>query len=220
MGQRQSTLVGLLESAGYPAGSGVLARPSTRSRGAGDQATWAELLRVYKQLDGVLGACPLQAGPWDLEVGGVAVELDEEQHFNRYRLITLDSFVYAAQARFPIDEYRSHCMLYERECIHKASNRGYWTSPSTITQFGPAGPLRDLNPPGAPRWKQRAFYDFLKDLAPVLAGTRVARIAIWDSLEVDGSRVRVRDMLDRSRKADGPALVALIERRCGVRLAV
>ncbi|MBI4322365.1 MAG: hypothetical protein HY675_28060 [Chloroflexi bacterium] len=90
-------------------------------------------------------------------------------------------------------EYLSFCRSFEGECLSKASNRGYWANPSTIAQFGPAGALRDLNPPGSPRWKQRAFYDFLKDLAPVLMGTSVARIAIWDMVGVDGTRVSVDD---------------------------
>lgn len=67
-------------------------------------------------------------------------------------------------------------------------------------------------------WR-RAFYDFLKDLAPVIVGTAVARIAIWDILEVDGTRVQIKDVLDGYRSSAVPALIDLIERRSGVALA-
>ena len=218
MGKRQKTLEQLFRDAGYPIGIRKLPRPSVRARGAGPKSMWAEVERVYKQLDGALAACPLQTGQWDMEIGDVAVELDEEQHFNRYRLITLESTLYSAQSSFPLGDYQSHCKLYERECLSKAANRGYWSSDSTIKQFGPASPLGDLRPPGAPRWKQRAFYDFLKDLAPEITGTSVARISIWETVEVNKCPVRVCDILDRSMQVAVPILAELIGGRAGARL--
>jgi len=46
--------------------------------------------------------------------------------------------------------------------------------------FG-GGPPGDLDGEGAPRWKQRALYDALKDTAPLLPeGLRLARVATHD----------------------------------------
>jgi hypothetical protein len=205
----------MLAGAGYAACPGSLPRPSARCRTAGGGALWGEIEQVYRQLGGVLALCPVQPGAWDVELAGIAVELDEEQHFNRYRALTLGSPLYEG-TRLPVREYSLFCTSYEGECLRKASNRGYWASLSTIAQFGQAGALRDLNPPGAPRWKQRAFYDFLKDMAPTLTETPVARIAIWDDVEVDGARMQVKQVLDRQVKPALPALIALIERRSGV----
>jgi len=152
MGQRQAALERMLLDSGHVPRAGILPRPSASCRDRGDAKTWAEIGRVYRQLGGILDLCPLQPGPWDLELAGVAVELDEEQHFNRYRALTLESTLYA-RSRFPVNVYRGYCHSYEGECLRKAANRGYWASPSTIAQFGPAGILRNLDPPGAPRWK-------------------------------------------------------------------
>lgn len=218
MGKRQETLQQILTDAGYAVGRSALARPSVACRRRATDPTWAGIERVYRRLDGLLSLCPAQPGPWDAELPTVAVELDEEQHFNRYRAMTLESPLYQGSL-FPVDDYLSFCRSYEDECLRKASNRGYWATPSTIAQFGPAGAPGDLNPPGAPRWKQRAFYDFLKDLAPVLVDTCVARIAIWDTLDVDGVRMQVKDVLDQHLSSAARALVDLIQRRSGIEVA-
>ena len=36
--------------------------------------------------------------------------------------------------------------------------------------------LPDLNGEGSPRWKQRAFYDFVKDLSPLIKGSLIIAI--------------------------------------------
>jgi hypothetical protein len=177
----------------------------------------AEIEWVYRRLGGVQQRCPFRPGAWDLELPAVAVELDEEQHFNRYRAMTLESKLYLG-GRFPVGEYLSHCGSHESECLRKASNRGYWANQSTIAHFGPAGPIGDLNSSGAPRWKQRAFYDFIKDLAPKLVNTSVARIAIWDTIQVHGRCLQLKDVLDSGSASAAAALIELIERRAGTTL--
>lgn len=219
MGRQQAALEQLLADARYAVRPGSLPRPSARCRIPGDGALWREIERVYRQLGGVLALSPVRPGAWDVELAGVAVELDEEQHFNRYRAVTLGSALYDG-GRLSVREYSEFCTTYEDECLRKASSRAYWAGPSTIAQFGQAGALRDLNPPGSPRWKQRAFYDFLKDMAPILTETPVARIAIWDEVEADGERMRVKDVLDNRVEAATPAIIGLIERRSGVLPAV
>ena len=55
----------------------------------------------------------------------------------------------------------------------------------------------------------------MKDLSPLLIGVRVARIAIWDTLE-DGGRGRtVKDILEGRSDASGAALAALVTKRAG-----
>ena len=220
MGARENTLGHLLAEAGYPVGEQQLRRPTSRNRGSGSEPTRQEVFRVYRQIGGVLDEVPYRPGQWDLILGNVAVELDEEQHFNRYRLATLNSYVYRSLPCFPISPYRTYCREHERECVRKASNRRYWSSKSTVEQFGEGDPPGHFGESGSPRWKQRAFYDFLKDLALEIVGTRVARIAVWDTVVVGSKQVTVSDALDRRLSDAAPGIVKLIEVRAGGALAV
>ena len=216
MGQRQDNLVGLLENAGYRV---VLTqRPCLRRQDIEATDLGSEVLRVYKQLDGELDDFPNAVGQWDLRVGAVAIELDEERHFNRYRLNTLTSSVYSRLPKLPLSAYRSYCAQREAQCLAAAKHGGYWSNASCIRQFGPKSSEGDLTPPGSPRWKQRAFYDFLKDLSPIICDTWLARISIWDDVPVNGVNVPVNQvLLSRSLEAT-LGLVALIEERAGVNL--
>jgi hypothetical protein len=119
-------------------------------------------------------------------VDDILVELDEERHFNRYREQTLRAAVYAQLPAFPRATYQSFCVEHEDDCLTSASFGGYWSNDSCEAMFGKAGPKRDLSGAGAPRWKQRAFYDFLKDLAPLCDLGLMARLAIWDELSGTG----------------------------------
>jgi hypothetical protein len=216
LGQRQDNLSWLLANAGYSVE--LTERLCLRRQDIKTANLAKEVKRIYKQLDGVLDDFPNNIGQWDLRVGAVAIELDEERHFNRYRLRTLKSTVYSKLPRFPLSSYRSYCDQRERECLATASHGGYWSNLSCIRQFGPKSPEGELTPPGSPRWKQRAFYDFLKDLSPIICSTWLARVSIWDNVTVDGTNLLVNQVL-LSRSLDAvPGLVALIGQRAGVGL--
>jgi hypothetical protein len=148
-----------------------------------------EIERVYRSLGGVLQSIPLNLRPWDLEFDGIAVELDESLHFNRYRGVILRSASYARLPRFPLDAYQHYCSEREEICLKNGSYGKKWSSPSAEAQFGPASQPKELSGNGSPRWKQRAFYDFVKDLSPLLMGVKVARVAVWDELvDADGTK--------------------------------
>ena len=51
--------------------------------------------------------------------------------------------------------------------------------------------------PGSPRWKQRAFYDFVKDLAPESLGITVARVSIYETVTRGDEDAYVGDVLYR-----------------------
>lgn len=119
---------------------------------------------------------------WDLRIEGILVELDEERHFNRYRLETLAVSAYEDLPAFPRVTYRAFCSAHEPDCLASAGYGGYWMNPSCVAMFGEPGPMGDLTGNGAPRWKQRAFYDHLKDLAPLCGLGPMARLAVWDRI--------------------------------------
>jgi hypothetical protein len=170
---------------------------------------------VYRALGGIQPVWTARPGAWDLVFDGVAVELDEQLHFNRYRATSLDSAMYAQFPRFPLMSYRAQCRSFENACLKAGGYGGKWSNPSCERQFGAGAPQGDLNGGGAPRWKQRAFYDFIKDLAPVVIGLPVARISIWDVLAGDGPSRTVGDVLSKPTEQAGEALFALLHGRAG-----
>jgi hypothetical protein len=172
-----------------------------------------EIKSVYQTLGGILPAFPLNLRDWDLVFDGVAVEFDEYLHFNRYRSVTLKSPSYARLPGFPVDAYKRYCSKGEKLCLRNGSAGGRWSNDSCVTQFGEASPEKDLGGNGAPRWKQRAFYDFVKDLSPLLIGVTGVRVAVWDTV-VDGVSSRtVEEILEAPSETSGAALAALVRHR-------
>jgi len=168
---------------------------------------YEEALTVYKRLGGIMGEFPCNVGKYDFVTGDFICELDEEAHFNRYRSVTLESPIYLKNKYLDSESYRHYCQQYEAFAIQHRSGGGFWTNASTEKQFGKANTNRDLTGNGSPRWKQRAFYDFLKDLVPFLFGIPLVRVSIYDSLTVrDGGTTTVNDILSRN-DASGFTLV-------------
>jgi hypothetical protein len=209
IGRRAEAMRSLLISAGlteYPR-----VAPPPRLADVPDSLV-QELLGLYRRLGGVEAHPTLRPGPWDLVFEGpVVVELDEELHFNRYRDLTLAA---SWGDRLPwTPAYRIYCQNHEAECVAAGTWGKRWTNPSCERPFGAAGPAGDLADRGAPRWKQRALYDAMKDLAAVTtAEVRLARVAIHDI--ADG--VRLGDVLDGPVSVSPTAIRALVEARTAV----
>jgi hypothetical protein len=163
---------------------------------------------LWRELGGFLPMPVWRPGAWDLVFAGpLVVELDEELHFNRYRALTLE----ASWARdLPwTPSYRSYCLEYEDRCLEAGSWGKRWTNASCARMFS-GGPAGQLEGDGAPRWKQRAFYDALKDTgAGNEIGVAIARVAIYDA--VDGAVLE--DVLERRAAAEPSAVLALVEQQ-------
>lgn len=184
-----------------------------------DHRVAAEVLDLYRRFGGRHEVPNLRPGSWDLEVGGVLVEVDEELHFNRYRAATLACTGYERLPRFPLMEYRRFCEVHERDCLRPGSAQGRWMNDSTEAHFGPSDPRGVLGPAGSSRWKQRALYDLMKDLTQLDPATKpLARIAIWDTVPGIGLTVHSAVHQPPFQEA-GVGLCALIEQRAGVPLA-
>jgi len=115
---------------------------------------------------------------FDTGDGKLIVELDEEQHFNRYRTITL-SRPWAAQLPWTTT-YVAYSAAHEAQLVRRWRSGRRWTNESAPRFFGVASPPGDFSGAGAPRWRQRAFYDAVKDLMPAI---RLARVSVHDELE-------------------------------------
>lgn len=137
---------------------------------------------VYSDLDGQLTDIPVNYGPWDISTANFIIELDEERHFNRYRLKTLSSAFYDGWNYFSLNEYKSLCSNKEKEkkCLDTARYGGYWQNDSTEKMFSKSNVMGNLNGNGSSRWKQRAYYDFLKDVTSKIIGIPVIRISIYE----------------------------------------
>jgi hypothetical protein len=146
----------------------------------------ADVLDLYRSLGGHNPRPLLRPGQWDLALdGGLLLELDVELHFNRYRRSTLER---AWSKNLPWRQpYVKLCEQFEKECLSSGSWGKRWTNPSCEAMFGPGDPAGDLSQSsGAPRWKQRAIYDAMKDAYAFRdADNRVVRVSIYD--EVSGA---------------------------------
>ncbi|WP_456237912.1 DUF7255 family protein [Mycolicibacterium novocastrense] len=155
------------------------APPAPRLEALGSRAR-ERVAELFESLGGQTPMSRLRPGAWDLAFsGGLVIELDEELHFNRYRAQSLQpQWATALPWR---DTYLDFCNDFEKEC-HAAGRWGKrWTTPSCEAMFGPPSPPGVLDGLGSPRWKQRALYDAVKDIAALQAQTpRLCRLSIWD----------------------------------------
>ena len=170
----------------------------------------SEVQRTFKRLGGILTEAPLSFGKWDICLNDFIVELDEEQHFNRYRAVTLDSYIYHMEKGFDVYDYGKYCKLYEENCLKKSSWGKFWTSPSTEKQFGNSGFKGNLETLGSPRWKQRAFYDYLRDIFAIIYRIPLIRVSIYDKIIANGLIKSVGTILIDGNTSDLNEIVKFI----------
>ncbi|MGZ0711317.1 DUF7255 family protein (plasmid) [Coraliomargarita sp. W4R53] len=174
--KRANALKTLLISAGMEFVDGV--RP-LRAPALGPSAR-VELMRLFDALGGNRSVTRLAPGGWDLTTrDGLAVELDEQFHFTRYRAKTLESpqlevLPWAVA-------YRDFCARFERAATRGGGGR--WTSPSSEKMFGTSDLPGVFGQRGSARGKQRALYDAMKDIAASTGVLQLARISIYDQID-------------------------------------
>lgn len=168
----------------------------------------AEIGVVYRQLGGSMDSPGLRPGGWDLAFeDGLLVELDEELHFNRYRRSTLQS---PRIRDLPWSrDYLRFTTEFETECLAAGKWGKRWTNPSCEALCGAANLPGSFRLNGAPRWKQRALYDAMKDISAHCTGAKVARLSVHD--DVNG--VRLGDALELRATLEVESLRDLLTRR-------
>jgi hypothetical protein len=107
----------------------------------------------------------IRPGGYDLAFtnrdGLVDIELGEEQHFNRCRALTLDITRHLARPWTPA--YLDHSAGHVHRLLPGWGTGQRWTNPSAARFFGLPAQAGDFSGVGATRWRQRAFYDSVKD---------------------------------------------------------
>ncbi|MEO9020597.1 MAG: hypothetical protein ABI237_04130 [Ginsengibacter sp.] len=58
---------------------------------------YAEIFSIYQELGGIQNEIPFFISKLDYFSNGKIIELDEENHFNRYREITLQASIYETE---------------------------------------------------------------------------------------------------------------------------
>lgn len=155
---------------------------------------YSEVESMYKELGGILGEPPLTFGSWDISTPEFILELDEENHFNRYRLQTLNSNIYQMINGFHLDEYMRFCTLYESGC---RKHGGFWKNNSSEKLFVKSDDNGCLDGAGSSRWRQRAFYDFLRDVTGLIMEIPVIRLSIYQTFKGR----KVYDIIESKDKA-------------------
>ena len=166
-----------------------------------------EITKVYKKLNGQLEMYPVAFRGFDIQLSNCIVELDEEQHFNRYRALTLDSSMYKKINSFSTADYISYCNNFENLCLKKGYNRKYWKSNSTEIQFGKSSSDGTLTGNGSSRWRQRAFYDFLRDAGQRIGNYKLIRISVHQFIDDK----KVGEILNKNLTKYYPKLISLIK---------
>ncbi|WP_051549447.1 DUF7255 family protein [Nocardioides sp. URHA0032] len=202
-------LAALLTEAGW-----TQVRPPRLPRLADLPAAQHDRIRsLYEILDGTPAQFDrIRPGGWDLAFITpedphrlLHVELDEEQHFNRYRARMLDATEELGLPWTPA--YQSYSRDREARLLPGWGTGQRWTNPSAARFFGEASPPGDFTGVGAPRWRQRAFYDAVKD---TLTSRSLARISVHDSHDADNT---VETLLRRPEPSAARALQSLITSR-------
>ena len=200
-GARASALRALLEDAGYEfvAGPAPLRLNMLRAR------EQDEVRRLYSLLGGKRSPERFAPGRWDLTTkDSIAIELDEQFHFTRYRAMTLDS-QHLVEAPWR-SAYLGYCSAFESAA---ARGGGRWTSTSTERMFGPSDPVGYFGERGTARGKQRALYDAMKDLAAASGVVPLVRVSIYDVV----AGASVNDILCGKASVSAGDLRSLLEAR-------
>jgi len=83
------------------------------------------------------------------------------------------------------------CIVFKNRTDEITGNKfsGYWTNASTERQFGSASENGNFSGNGSPRWKQRTFYDFCRDLYSIVFEIPVYRLSIYDEIDFRGGKI-------------------------------
>ncbi|GAA4852045.1 DUF7255 family protein [Algivirga pacifica] len=175
-----------------------------------------EVKEVYASLGGKADFRKIRLPQWPITLDqNTVVFLDDQLHFNRYRMRTLRAEIYQQNyIGFKVEKYRSYSRKKEAECLKSGVTDRSWTHKAAEVNFGPGSETRgDLQGEGAPAWKFNAFVDYLLDLYLPLKQIMVIRISIWDELMIGGRLVTIKEILTAPNPQWNEALVNYLKRR-------
>lgn len=178
-----------------------------------DPISQTQLQQVYESLGGI-GARPcIEIKGYQMTFGKFVVELDDQLHFNKYRLITLRNDIYEQLHGIDVNKFRMYCRKFEKECLKSGTSKGIWTNNQAEKCFGPAETPGDLGLNGASGWKLFAYQQFVKDLFAARHKVRLLRLSIWDEIMFNRQLIKLNDLLLNPGKEEAELLLKFIERK-------
>lgn len=166
-----------------------------------------ELLKeVYESLGGKSTAPYLPKIKFPFKINRFVFLYDEEEHFNRYRGLTLKTSLYEVFS-FPwLDSYKRLCRTYEKDCVKVGLQDRVWNGPPLASKlFGTSEEPGDLSGNGSSGWKLNAYNDCQYDLLSRLHGYKLIRIPAYETLMIERKLFKINDLLlnpkDEQRKA-------------------
>ncbi len=172
-----------------------------------------QLKEAYQELNGTKDIIDIRFNEKLMEFGRFSVILDNQLHFNKYRIITLRSLFYETTHSFSLTKYRNYCRKYEHECLKSGVSYPYWTNPDAEYHFGQSQVNGDLGLNGSSGWKFTALKDMALDLIARQRKIRLLRLSVWDELMIDKKLVRLNELLVNPDNNASEAILKFAERK-------
>lgn len=153
-----------------------------------------ELKKIARQL-GMEAALPEEVDLVETEVNGIAIALDEEMHFNEYRLLTLHSSIYAEPLICQLKRYRAYC--------HQKDKRGQ-ANRNRVPNIVKEKPLQQ---------SILALNDFMQDMLPLVHYVPLLRLSVYDSISSPSGNRSLASLLEQDHQKDYPLVARFLEEK-------
>jgi len=171
--------------------------------------------QLYGQIGGKKSPIYLPKVKFDFKIGNHLFIYDNENHFNRYRLISLKSDLYSIFNFSWRDAYLRLSRTYEKDCLKSGMQERIWDGPPLAQKhFGESEEPGDLSGNGAAGWKLNAYNDAQIDLYSRLLGYKLVRIPKYENLMIGGSLKMIDQLLLSPKESNAPGIAAWIKRKC------
>ena len=174
----------------------------------------ADLVKTtYDALGGIGEKAPTFTSDWHLELEGLAVQWDDELHFNKYRRVTLRSKAYDTLKVVNKMKYLDHCRKREKECLKAGLAGKKWHHHHAEKAFGISEEPGDLGGKGSAAWRYRAWGDFLQDITALIYPIKVLRLSIWDELLINKKLVKLGELITNPSEEQQEIILQHLKRR-------
>jgi hypothetical protein len=150
----------------------------------------------------------------DFKIGRHLIIWDDEVHFNRYRLSSLRSELYAEMNFSFTEAYKRLCRTYEKEALKSGFQTRIWNGPPMAKNlFGQASEPGEFIGNGATGWKLQAYNDAQYDIQTRIHGYKLVRLSPFETLMTGGSLKRLDQLLVNPKEEQRAILYQWLTRK-------